>query len=161
MTHYEIPWSFYFQVNHEKKMVKIHLSEYFQKKEGLSIRYYVLSFDDVTNFLHKYDHRKLDYFFEKNMKETFDMLIRIKNFNKKKGYIKTHALCFIKDQVMHGLSIDYLDVIEAKKKLDQFVLNHDISIELNYQIPTMYHTDVKLEALKEHLFHLMDREYTI
>jgi hypothetical protein len=62
---------------------------------------------------------------------------------------------------MHGLSIDYLDVIEAKKKLDQFVKNHDFSIELNYQIPLIYHTDIKLEALKEHLFRLMNREYTI
>lgn len=161
MTHFEVPWSFYFQVHQDTKMVKLHLSEYFQKKEGLSNRYYVLSYDDVTNYLHKYDHRKLNYFFERNMKETFDMLIRIKNFNKKKGYIKTHALCYIKDDVMHCLSIDYLDVINAKKKLDQLVLDHEVHIDINYQIPMMYHTDIKLEALKEHLFHLMHREYTI
>ncbi|AUD65325.1 hypothetical protein BK011_06345 [Tenericutes bacterium MZ-XQ] len=161
MTHFEVPWSFYFQVHQDTKMVKLHLSEYFQNKEGLSNRYYVLSYDDVTNYLHKYDHRKLNYFFERNMKETFDMLIRIKNFNKKKGYIKTHALCYIKDDVMHCLSIDYLDVINAKKKLDQLVLDHEVHIDINYQIPMMYHTDIKLEALKEHLFHLMHREYTI
>ena len=161
MTHYEIPWSFYFQVNQNTRMVKLHLSEYFQQKEGLSNRFYVLSYDDVTNYLHKYDHRKLNYFFERNMKETFDMLIRIKNFNKKKGYIKTHALCYIKEDIMHCLSIDYLDVIQAKKKLDQMVLDHELSIDINYQIPMMYHTDIKLEALKEHLFHLMHREYTI
>ena len=161
MTHFEIPWSFYFQVNKDTNMLKLHLSEYFQKKEGLSNRYYVLSFEDVTHYLHKYDHRKMNYFFERNMKETFDMLIRIKNFNKKKGYIKTHALCYIKEDIMHCLSINYLDVIDAKKKFDQLVFNHEISIDINYQIPLIYHADIKIEALKEHLFHVINREYTI
>jgi len=64
VKHLDIPWSFYFQFNHETKLLRLQLSDMFQQKENMPNKYYVLSYDDVTKFLHKYDHRKLSYFFD-------------------------------------------------------------------------------------------------
>lgn len=161
MKHLDIPWSFYFQFNHETQLMRLQLSDMFQQKENMPNKYYVLSYDDVTKFLHKYDHRKLSYFFDHDIKDTFDMILRIKNFNKKKGYIKTHALCYIKNQTMHCLSINYLDVIKAKKKLDLLVTNAYINIDINDQHVQMFRNDIKIDAFERHLNQLVHRAYTI
>ena len=119
---------FYFEFNQETQLMNIYLSEVFQKKEAIPNRYYVLGYSDVSNFLHKYDHRKLNYFFDQKMIGIFDMMIRVKRMTKKKGYTKLHTLCYIKDEKMYCLAINYLDIIGVKKKIDANTSSHEISL---------------------------------
>ncbi len=161
MKHFEIPWSFYFQFDQKTQMMRLQLSDMFAKKEQLANNYYVLSYDDVITFLHKYDHRKLNYFFDQKTKDTFDMIIRIKNMTKKKGYIKTHAVCYIKEDTMHCLSINYLDVIKTKKELDQLIATSDVAIDINPLEGQIFKKDFKIDSIERHLYKMIHRAYTI
>ena len=95
MKRFEIPWSFYFQFDQKTQMIRLQLSEMFKQKESMPNNYYVLSYEDVITLLHKYDHRKLNYFFDNQMKDTFDMVIRIKKFKQEKKDISKHTLSVI------------------------------------------------------------------
>jgi len=161
VKHFEIPWSFYFQFDQKTQMMRLQLSEMFKQKESMPNNYYVLSYEDVITLLHKYDHRKLNYFFDNQMKDTFDMVIRIKNLNKKKGYIKTHAVCYIKDETMHCLSINYLDVIETKKKLDQLISTNDVVIDIDNLQGQIFKKDLKIDVIERHLYQMIYRTYSI
>lgn len=161
MKHFEIPWSFYFQFDNRTQMMRLQLSEMFKQKESMPNNYYVLSYEDVITFLHKYDHRKLNYFFDHGIQETFDMVIRIKNLNKKKGYIKTHAVCYINNQTMHCLSINYLDVIETKKKLDKYISKSDVVIDIDNLEKQIFKKDLNIDVLERHLYQMMQRAYSI
>jgi len=62
---------------------------------------------------------------------------------------------------MHCLSINYLDVIKAKKKLDLLVTNAYINIDINDQHVQMFRNDIKIDAFERHLNQLIHRDYTI
>jgi hypothetical protein len=161
MDHYEIPWSFYFKFNHNKQIMHVYLSNLFKLKEAIPNNYYVLTYEDVERFLHKYDLRKLNYFFDKKILTTFDMVLKVKDFTRKKGYINLHALCYIEDHTMHCVSIDVMEVIKIKKMLDKHILDNDVHLDIrNSEYSFKEIKTKKIEALEEHLHELIQRKYT-
>jgi hypothetical protein len=161
MDHYEIPWSFYFQFNHDKQIMHIYLSNLFKLKEKIPDNYYVFTYDDVEKFLHKYDLRKMNYFFDKKMTNTFDMTLKVKDFVRKKGYIELHALCYIESNIMHCVSIDVMEVIKIKKMLDKHILNSDVRLEIrNAEYDFKEIKEKKMVALEDHLHELIYRKYS-
>ncbi|BCR35801.1 hypothetical protein [Mariniplasma anaerobium] len=161
MDHYEIPWSFYFQFNHSEQIMRIYLSNLFKLKEAIPNNYYVLSYDDIEKFLHKYDLRKLNYFFDKKVTNTFDMVLKVKDFTRKKGYINLHALCYIESKTMHCVSIDVMEVIKIKKMFDKHILNTNVHLEIrNSEYDFKEIKDKKIEALEDHLHELIYRKYS-
>jgi hypothetical protein len=160
MDHYEIPWSFYFKFNHNKQIMHVYLSNLFKLKEAIPNNYYVFSYDDVERFLHKYDLRKLNYFFDKKMTDTFDMVLKVKDFARAKGYIKLHALCYIDSDIMHCVSIDVMEVIKIKKMLDKHILDTDVHLEIrNQEYDFKEIKDKKIQALEDQLYELIYRKY--
>lgn len=161
MDHYEIPWSFYFQFNHDKQIMRIYLSNLFILKEEIPNNYYVLSYEDIQKFLHKYDMRKLNYFFDKKITKTFDMVLKVKDFTRKKGYINLHALCYIESETMHCVSIDVMEVIKIKKMFDKHILDEDVHLEIrNSEYDFKEIKKKKIQALEEHLHELIYRKYS-
>lgn len=161
MEYYAVPWSFYFQFNQKKQIMNIYISSLFKTRESIPHSDYVLGYEDITTFLHKYDLRKLNYFFDIKAYDTFDMTLKVKDFSRKKGYIKLHALCYIKDNVMHCVSIEYMEVIKVKKMLDKHILRKNVHLEI--KDPSDVFKDIenkKLVALEEHLYDLIYRTYT-
>ncbi|MCD4826322.1 MAG: hypothetical protein K8Q99_00920 [Acholeplasmataceae bacterium] len=161
MDHYQIPWSFYFQFNQDKQVMHIYLSNLFKTREAIPNNYYVLSYEDVEKFLHKYDMRKLNYFFDKKITNTFDMVLKVKDFTRKKGYINLHALCYIDQGIMHCVSIDVMEVIKIKKMLDKHILDNDVHLDIrNQEYEFKEIKNNQIDALEEHLFDLIYKKYT-
>lgn len=162
MDHYQIPWSFYFQFNQDEQVMHIYLSNLFKNKEEIPNNLYNLNYEDIEKFLHKYDLRKLNYFFDKKISVTFDMVLKVKDFTRKKGYIKLHSLCYIETGIMHCVSIDVMEVIKIKKMLDKHILDNDVHFDIRN--PEYEFKEIKndrIYALEEHLLELIYRKYTI
>ena len=160
MESYQVPWSFYFQFNQVNQMLHIYLSTEFKKKELIPNNYYVLSYEDVKNFLHKHDLRKLNYFFDVEHYGMFDMILKIKDFTRKKGYIKLHTLCYIETDVMKCVSIDFMEIIKIKKMLDRHTLKIDARLEIKDSNNIFIKFDnIKKIELEKHLHQLINRIY--
>jgi hypothetical protein len=114
---YQIPWLFHLDYDHINQKMTIRLS--LTMKNRMHLENSTLSFDRLTmsDFIHKYDYRKLSYFATLNPNKTFDTLMRFK-FEHLKGYIKTQAVCEITSKGFSCVHIEVLDIMKTKKKVD-------------------------------------------
>jgi hypothetical protein len=118
-----------------------------------------LTFDQLTmsDFIHKYDYRKLSYFVTLNPNKTFDTLMRFK-FEHQKGYIKTQAVCEITSKGFSCVHIEVLDIMKTKKKVN-LDSHHSTGIKITLrddQILKEAATN-KLSAYKNQLENILHR----
>ena len=62
---------------------------------------------------------------------------------------------------MHCLSINYLDVIETKKKLDQLISTNDVVIDIDNLQGQIFKKDLKIDVIERHLYQMIYRTYSI
>lgn len=108
MQSYEICWAFLLDFDKNSKQLNIEFSDQFMIENHLQQNQMTFHNDEICTFLHRYDCRKLGYFCETDIKDTFDTLMRF-TIKKSKYPLRTVALCKLND---HGMSCIHFE--EAK-----------------------------------------------
>ncbi len=72
-----IPWAFYMKYEKNKKEMTIFFSNRMKQMMELSLDSMSFSEDDLKEFIHKYDQRKLDYFSNQKINGPFNIVWHI------------------------------------------------------------------------------------
>jgi hypothetical protein len=115
MQNYELQWLFHLKYNRKLKQASIKSSKHFQETEKLE-KELVLDDEMIKQFLHKYDYRKFIYFSSKQIKGTFDTLLRFK-IKDQKQYLRTHAVCVTTKDGFECLHFTELDVVKLTREI--------------------------------------------
>lgn len=100
-----IPWSFYMKYEKNKKEMTIFFSNRMKQLLELSLDSMSLSENELKEFIHKYDQRKLDYFSNQKINGPFNTSMRFKTTHGK-SYLRTIAICQNDHHGFHCIMID-------------------------------------------------------
>lgn len=142
---YQVPWILHMKYDRKKQEMTVIFSERYVKILQLESNMLTLNDEQIKEFIHKYDYRKLIYFTTETVSSPFDTLIRFKKPNEK-SYIRTNAVCHIdrknllcvhfeeKDifNLQHKMSEQHLMPMNIQVAIDQ--LDDIERIETNYQV---------------------------
>ena len=76
MEELTIPWAFYMKYEKTKKEMTIFFSNRMKQMLELSLDSMTLTENELKEFVHKYDQRKLDYFSNQKMTGPFNRTMR-------------------------------------------------------------------------------------
>jgi hypothetical protein len=130
MSIYQVPWLLYSKYDNQQKKMIIHMSNHMKSKINSETDTLFLNFDEIIDFIHKYDYRKLNYFSSHPTHSTFDTLIRFK-FDNLKQPIKTHAVCQNTPHGFECIHVEEIDVIKTKRFLKNEQFN-DLKQKINW-----------------------------
>ena len=153
-----IPWAFYMKYEKTKKEMTIFFSNRMKQMMELSLDSMSFSEEDLKEFIHKYDQRKLDYFSNQKINGPFNTTMRFKTTHGK-SYLRTLAICQIDHHGFHCITIDdgYLH------KMNQSLLSTKTDIkQLKIEIEELdkiieVESDFQLNKFKSHLTSIFDR----
>ncbi|MDO9628778.1 MAG: hypothetical protein Q7I99_02655 [Acholeplasmataceae bacterium] len=140
-----IPWAFYMKYEKSKKQMTIFFSKRMKQLMELSLDSMILSEDDLKEFVHKYDQRKLDYFSNQKITGPFNTMMRFKTTHGK-SYLRTLAICQIDQHGFHCITIEdmflhkmnqllastKMDIKQVKIEIEE--LDKIIEVESEFQI---------------------------
>lgn len=92
MQPFVVPWSFFMTFDYEKNQLVIHFSEEIRRQHQIDSESITLFGDDIRDYIHKYDYRKLIYFSQNPLVQPFDTILRFQ-LPQIKGHIRTQAIC--------------------------------------------------------------------
>lgn len=98
--------------DYQKNQLTIHFSEEIRRQLEIEDHTMILEGDDIREYVHKYDYRKLIYFSQNPLVQPFDTMLRFR-LPRAKDYIRTQAICkshskgfnclLIEDRFIHKL----------------------------------------------------------
>lgn len=153
-----IPWAFYMKYEKNKKEMTIFFSNRMKQMMELSLDSMSFSEDDLKEFIHKYDQRKLDYFSNQKINGPFNTTMRFKTTHGK-SYLRTLAICQIDHHGFHCLTIE--DGFLHKMNQSLLTAKTDIK-QLKIEIEEVdkiieVESDFQLNKFKSHLASIFDR----
>ncbi|MCF7930540.1 MAG: hypothetical protein K9L02_03405 [Acholeplasmataceae bacterium] len=114
MQSYEICWAFLLNYDKNSKQLNIEFSDQFMIDNHLEQSHMTFHDDEICTFLHRYDCRKLGYFCETNIKDTFDTLMRF-TIKKSKYPLRTIAICKLNDRGMSCIHFEEAKLVRLRK----------------------------------------------
>lgn len=155
MQPFVVPWSFFMMFDYAKNELSIHLSEEINRNLKQENSPIVLQGDDIRNYIHKYDYRKLIYFSQNPLVQPFDTVLRLRMLESS-PYIRTQAICkshpqgfsciLIEDKYLHKLK-PLWQLTDEKSRMITFV---DDKI---YQL----RQEKEISVIKNHLSDLLSK----
>jgi len=145
MEELTVPWAFYLKYEKTNKEMTIFFSNRMKQLMELSTDSMTLSENELKEFVHKYDQRKLDYFSNQKLTGPFNTTMRFKTTHGK-SYLRTLAICQINPHGFDCITIDDLflhkmnqSLLTTKVDLKQVKINLEetdriISAESNFQL---------------------------
>ncbi|MCR3906426.1 MAG: hypothetical protein NUK62_05330 [Tenericutes bacterium] len=158
MDAYSLPWAFYMKYNNRSKEMTLYLSKRFKEKSELSLTQMTLHKNDIEEFIHRYDYRKLSYFSVLKLNEPFDTVMRFK-MSHGKSYLKTYAICQTEQSGFHCIHIEEKYLFKIHKNIrssELFASNLNIDIE-DLEIINEFESAQNLVKIKGHLHQLILR----
>ena len=154
-----IPWAFYMKYEKTKKEMTIFFSNRMKQMMELSLDSMSFSEDDLKEFIHKYDQRKLDYFSNQKITGPFNTAMRFKTLHGK-SYLRTLAICQLDHNGFHCLTIE--DVFLHKMNQSLISTKTDIK-QLKIEIEDVdkiieVESDFQLSKFKSHLSSILSRQ---
>ena len=140
-----IPWAFYIKYEKTKKEMTIFFSNRMKQLMELSLDSMTLSENELKEFVHKYDQRKLAYFSNQTITGPFNTTMRFKTTHGK-SYLRTLAICQIDHLGFHCITIDdqfvhkmNQSLLLAKTDIKQLKIDLEeteriISVESDFQL---------------------------
>ncbi|PKK97064.1 MAG: hypothetical protein CVV58_03185 [Tenericutes bacterium HGW-Tenericutes-3] len=161
MQSYSLSCSFTLDYNVEQVTLDLHFSKQFALKYKMTSDQLSLIETEITKFLHRYDYRKLNYFYETGITEVFDTLMRF-TFRKCKYPLRTVAVCKVTKTGLKCAHFEEVTIVKLRKskRLDhlkvplKFVNIENFEEVLDKQ--KSFLTDVKA-----HLVEIIDRDQKI
>lgn len=114
MQSYEINWAFLLDYDKESGNLDVKFSNKFIEDYQLENTTISLSNHEIYTFLHRYDFRKLDYFCQSDIQETFDTLMRF-TINKNKYPLRTIAICKLNNHGMSCINFEESKLFKLRK----------------------------------------------
>lgn len=155
MQPFIVPWSFFMMFDYAKNELSIYLSEEIKRNLKQENSPIVLQGDDIRNYIHKYDYRKLIYFSKNPLVQPFDTVLRLR-LPLSGPYIRTQALCkshlqgfscvLIEDKYLHKLK-PLWNLMDEKNRVITFI------DEKIYQLKQ----EKEINILKKHLSDLFSK----
>jgi len=108
-------WAFSLEYNKDHTSLTVKFSPKYKNDQQLPYSELTFSQDDIAEFIHRYDYRKLDYFIQVKIDHVFDTLMRF-NFKKGKYPLRTLAVCHINAEGLTCVNFEEIDMIELKNE---------------------------------------------
>lgn len=129
MMQYQVPWIFHLSYNHSKREMTIMYSSKFALDNHMESTMMSLDDQQIKEFIHKYDYRKLDYFVSQVLPNPFDTLMRFTLPNQK-TYIRTQAVCHVEHQHLLCVLFEEKTIFSLQKISDsQAIIDAQIELE--------------------------------
>lgn len=158
MTSFIIPWAFVMSYHHHQQTMTIQCSKTLKHALELKHDNFQLKHQDILEFVHKYDLRKLDYFTKVDLQETFDTLIRFR-FSPIGLYMRTIAVCQRNANGFSCIHVMEEDMLKVRHRVASLTI-HQTSVKLEILdgdwIQSM-HLSQQLPQIKHHFKEIIHR----
>lgn len=114
MQSYEINWAFLLDYDKNSGNLYVKFSNQFMEDNQLKDTNLSLLSHEICTFLHRYDCRKLSYFSQTDLEETFDTLMRF-TIKKSKYPLRTIAICKLNDHGMSCVNFEESKLVNLRK----------------------------------------------
>lgn len=112
---YQIPWVLHMNYDRKKREMTVIFSNHYAHTMQMDSTPFILNDNQIKEFVHKYDYRKLEYFTTASIDCPFDTLMRFKKPNQK-DYIRTHAVCYLEHKNLYCIHFEEKDVFDFRRK---------------------------------------------
>lgn len=106
-------WAFLLEYQKDHSTLTLRFSPAYVENHQLPYQELTFNEKDISEFIHRYDYRKLDYFVKVKIDHVFDTLMRF-NFKKSKYPLRTLAVCHLNEDGMTCVNFEEIDLIELK-----------------------------------------------
>lgn len=156
MQTFAIPWSYFMVFEYEKNTLSIYFSNELRQKYPNHEDHIIIHGDEIRNYIHRYDYRKLLFFSENPLIQPFDTFLRVKIIPTL-GYVKTQAICKSHHKGFHCVLIEdkYYHTLKPLWQVED--QQHTIITFLDESLEH-YEKSSEISAFKSHLLKMLSKE---
>ena len=155
MQPFIVPWSFFMMFDYDKNQLVIYFSDEIKRHLQAENNQIVLIGDDIREYIHKYDYRKLIYFSQNPLVQPFDTILRLR-IPSTKPYLRTQAIC---QSHVHGFNCILIEDKYLHKLKPLFLLEDEKNRTISFLDTMIYQLgqEKEINLFKSHLVKLLSK----